>query len=49
MYIRKNTAQGQPDGIVVSAVGSIWLPVPPHNVFDLFRNENRRHEVRKLS
>lgn len=29
LYIRKSTTQSQPYGIVVSVVGSIWLPIPP--------------------
>lgn len=49
LYIHKNTTQSQLDGIVVSVVGSIWLPIPPGNVFDLPGDENGWHEVHKLS
>lgn len=47
--VRKNTEPGQPDGMIVSAATSLWLPLPPHAVFDFFKDERRRVQVYKLS
>nr|XP_034890262.1 homeobox-leucine zipper protein ROC8-like [Populus alba] len=40
--IRKNTEQGQPIGMVVSAATSLWLPLSPQNVFNFFKDEKSR-------
>lgn len=42
---RKSTDPGQPNGVVLCAATSLWLPVPPHRVFDFFRDEHMRAEV----
>ena len=43
--IRKNTEQGQPIGMVVSAATSLWLPLSPQNVFNFFKDEKSRIQV----
>lgn len=43
---RKNLNDpGEPLGVILCAVSSVWLPVSPHAVFDFLRDENRRNEV----
>ncbi|XP_057773108.1 homeobox-leucine zipper protein GLABRA 2 isoform X2 [Salvia miltiorrhiza] len=42
---RKNhNDPGEPLGTILSAVASVWLPVPHHVLFDFLRDENRRNE-----
>ncbi|XP_060205755.1 homeobox-leucine zipper protein GLABRA 2-like [Lycium barbarum] len=42
---RKNlTDPGEPLGVILSAVSSIWLPVSRNMLFDFLKDENRRHE-----
>lgn len=43
--IHKNTDPGQPNGVVLSAATTIWLPVSPQNVFNFFRDERTRPQV----
>ena len=43
--IRKNTEQGQPIGMVVSAATSLWLPLSPQDVFNFFKDEKSRIQV----
>ncbi|KAK4769770.1 hypothetical protein SAY87_030302 [Trapa incisa] len=40
---------GEPSGIVLSAATSVWLPVPPHRLFDFLRDEQLRSEWDILS
>ncbi|XP_078447932.1 homeobox-leucine zipper protein HDG1-like [Wolffia australiana] len=40
---------GEPPGVVLSAATSVWLPCPPHRVFDFLRNESFRSEWDILS
>ncbi|KAJ6707298.1 HOMEOBOX-LEUCINE ZIPPER PROTEIN HDG10-RELATED [Salix viminalis] len=47
--IRKNTEQGQPIGMVVSAATSLWLPLSPQNVFSFFKDEKSRNQWDILS
>lgn len=42
---RKITEPGQPNGLILGAVSTIWLPYPHHLVFDLLRDERRRSQV----
>lgn len=42
---RKITEPGQPNGLVLCAVSSTWLPHPHELVFDLLRDERRRSQV----
>ncbi|GLJ12410.1 hypothetical protein SUGI_0190380 [Cryptomeria japonica] len=46
---RKNTELGQPNGVVICAATSFWLPVPPHRVFDFLRDEKTRSQWDTLS
>ncbi|KAJ7963018.1 Homeobox leucine zipper protein [Quillaja saponaria] len=42
---RKNLNDpGEPLGVILCAVSSVWLPVSPHVLFDYLRDEARRHE-----
>ncbi|GKV27039.1 hypothetical protein SLEP1_g36246 [Rubroshorea leprosula] len=42
---RKNLNDpGEPLGLIVCAVSSVWLPVPPNVLFDFLRDEARRSE-----
>lgn len=43
--LHKSTDPGQPNGVVLSAATTIWLPIPPQNVFNFFRDERTRHQV----
>lgn len=47
--LHKSTDPGQPNGVVLSAATTIWLPIPPHNVFNFFRDERTRHQWDILS
>ncbi|KAL3824944.1 hypothetical protein ACJIZ3_020973 [Penstemon smallii] len=40
---------GQPNGSVLSAAATIWLPIPPQNVFNFFRDERTRPQWDVLS
>lgn len=43
---RKNfNDPGEPLGVVLCAVSSVWLPVSHHILFDFLRDETRRNEV----
>ncbi|PKA55720.1 Homeobox-leucine zipper protein ROC3 [Apostasia shenzhenica] len=46
---RKNTLPGQPNGVILSAVSTTWLPFSYHQVFDLLTDENRRSQLDSLS
>lgn len=46
--VRKNTVPGQPNGMIVSAATSLWLPIPHQTVFDFFKDERRRIQVHML-
>ncbi|CAK7356706.1 unnamed protein product [Dovyalis caffra] len=42
---RKNlNDRGEPLGVILCAVSSVWLPVAPHVLFDFLRDEARRDE-----
>ncbi|XP_071903558.1 homeobox-leucine zipper protein HDG12-like isoform X2 [Coffea arabica] len=47
--LHKSTDPGQPNGVVLSAATTIWLPIPPQNVFNFFRDERTRHQWDVLS
>ncbi|XP_020114859.1 homeobox-leucine zipper protein ROC5-like isoform X2 [Ananas comosus] len=40
---------GEPPGVVLSAATSVWLPVPPHRLFDFLRDERLRSQWDILS
>lgn len=44
--IHKSREPGQPDGMIVSAATSLWLPLRPQNVFDFIRDEKMRVQVK---
>ncbi|KAF5460359.1 hypothetical protein F2P56_020237 [Juglans regia] len=46
---RKITEPGQPNGLVLCAVSSTWLPYTHDLVFDLLRDERRRSQLDVLS
>lgn len=43
--LQKSTDPGQPNGVVISAATTIWLPIPPQHVFNFFRDERTRPQV----
>ncbi|KAM2487863.1 hypothetical protein ACFX1W_039729 [Malus domestica] len=47
--IHKITDPGQPNGVVLSAATTIWLPLSPHNVFNFFKDERTRPQWDVLS
>ncbi|KAL6556977.1 hypothetical protein OROHE_006853 [Orobanche hederae] len=46
---RKVTEPGQPNGLILSAVSTTWLPYQHHQVFDFLRDERRRAQLVVLS
>ncbi|XP_022717453.1 homeobox-leucine zipper protein HDG5-like isoform X2 [Durio zibethinus] len=46
---RKITEPGQPNGLILCAVSTTWLPYPHYQVFDLLRDERRRAQLEVLS
>lgn len=44
----KSTDPGQPNGVVLSAATSLWLPVSAQTVFNFFRDERTRAQVTSL-
>ncbi|KAA8530707.1 hypothetical protein F0562_005359 [Nyssa sinensis] len=47
--VRKSDESGQPDGVVVSAATSLWLPLSCETLFNFFRNQNTRAQWDVLS
>ncbi|KAK7319224.1 hypothetical protein RJT34_03942 [Clitoria ternatea] len=59
--IRSNKEPGVPEGTILSAVTTFWLPIPPKNVFDFLTDNRKRpewdalflgnpsHEVQRIS
>lgn len=46
---RKNTDDPRtPDGTVISAASSFWIPVPPKRVFDFLIDVRSRSKVRNI-
>ncbi|XP_039142308.1 homeobox-leucine zipper protein ROC3 [Dioscorea cayenensis subsp. rotundata] len=46
---RKNTEPGQPNGVILSAVSTTWLPFSHDQVFDLLTDEQKRSQLDVLS
>ncbi|KAL4333529.1 hypothetical protein GQ457_07G011870 [Hibiscus cannabinus] len=46
---RKVNEPGQPNGLILCAVSTTWLPYPHRQVFDLLRDERRRAQLEVLS
>ncbi|RZR97166.1 hypothetical protein BHM03_00026285 [Ensete ventricosum] len=42
---KKNTAPGQPNGVILTAVSTTWLPFSHHQVFELLTDEQRRTQI----
>ena len=42
---RKIVEPGQPNGVILSAVSTTWLPYSHYRVFDLLRDERQRSQV----
>jgi hypothetical protein len=42
---RKSTESGQPNGMILTAVSTTWLPVNHLQVFELLTDEQRRSQV----
>ncbi|CAN4099205.1 unnamed protein product [Withania somnifera] len=47
--LQKCTDPGQPNGVVISAASTVWLPVPPQHVFNFIRDERTRPQWDVLS
>ncbi|KAF3974712.1 hypothetical protein ACB098_04G063300 [Castanea mollissima] len=47
--VHKSTDPGQPNGVVLSAATTIWLPISPQNVFNFFKDERTRPQWDVLS
>lgn len=47
--VHKSTEPGQPNGVVLSATTSLWLPVSSNTVFNFFRDERTRAQWDVLS
>lgn len=43
--LRRSNGAGQPEGFIVSAATSLWLPLSKENLFNFFKDENKRAEV----
>lgn len=43
--LRRSNGAGQPEGFIVSAATSLWLPLPKENLFNFFVDEKKRVEV----
>lgn len=43
--LRKSNGPGQPDGFIVSAATSLWLPLSKEDLFNFFKDEKKRVEV----
>uniref|UniRef100_A0A0E0MB47 Homeobox domain-containing protein n=1 Tax=Oryza punctata TaxID=4537 RepID=A0A0E0MB47_ORYPU len=46
---RKNTAPGQPSGVILTAVSTSWLPFTHQQVFELLADEQQRCQLEILS
>ncbi|CAL9059713.1 unnamed protein product [Musa banksii] len=47
--LHKNTDAGQPNGVVLSAATSIWLPISAERIFSFFKDERTRTQWDVLS
>lgn len=47
--VHKSTDPGQPNGVVLSAATTIWLPISPQDVFNFFKDERTRSQWDVLS
>ncbi|KAF6150738.1 hypothetical protein GIB67_020821 [Kingdonia uniflora] len=49
VMVQKCTDPGQPNGVVLSAATSVWLPISSKNVFNFFKDERNRAQWDVLS
>ncbi|KAL2521930.1 Homeobox-leucine zipper protein HDG11 [Forsythia ovata] len=49
VLLRQSNGLGQPNGLIVSAATSLWLPISPENLLNFFKDENKRAEWDVLS
>ncbi|XP_044465771.1 homeobox-leucine zipper protein HDG11 [Mangifera indica] len=47
--LHKSTDPGQPNGVVLNAATSFWIPISPQNVFNFFKDERTRSQWDVLS
>ncbi|CAL0323901.1 unnamed protein product [Lupinus luteus] len=47
--VHNSSDPGQPNGVVLSAATTIWLPIPPQTVFNFFKDERKRPQWDVLS
>lgn len=47
--LHKSMDPGQPNGVVLNAATTFWLPIPPQNVFNFFKDERTRPQVYTFS
>ncbi|CAJ1936536.1 unnamed protein product [Sphenostylis stenocarpa] len=47
--VHDSSNPGQPNGVVLSAATTIWLPTPPYTVFNFFKDESKRPQWDVLS
>ncbi|OIT01429.1 PREDICTED: homeobox-leucine zipper protein HDG11-like [Nicotiana attenuata] len=47
--LQKSTDPGQPNGVIISAASTIWLPLPSQHVFNFLRDERTRPQWDVLS
>lgn len=43
--VRKTTSTGQPNGMVVAAATTLWLPLSADKVFEFLRDPTKRSQV----
>lgn len=43
--LRRSNGAGQPEGFIVSAATSLWLPLSKEDLFNFFKDEKKRAEV----
>ncbi|OIW20604.1 hypothetical protein TanjilG_16103 [Lupinus angustifolius] len=49
VIVHNSSHPGQPNGVVLSAATTIWLPIPPQIVFNFFKDERKRPQWDVLS
>ncbi|CAI9758119.1 unnamed protein product [Fraxinus pennsylvanica] len=47
--LRQSNGLGQPNGLIVGAATSLWLPLSPENLFNFFKDDKKRAEWDVLS
>lgn len=47
--VRRSSGIGQPDGMIVTAATSLWIPLPYQKVFAFLTDYKKRSQVHTLS